>query len=216
MSAMSSAALPARVYHLAEAANWSSIQRLGLLPAATLIERAGWPASRAREWRSAHTILPGGAEIRDQRPMPAPALLRALVGLTPAEWYGLINARVFCWLDPERLNRQCAACGPRPQIVLTLDTAALLARHADAAAVSPINTGNARRAPARRGRATFVPVAQWARDGWATEAAALGTRPRSRSHAPVELTFAEPLPAATLRAALVSATPAAPGGRFAP
>ena len=33
--------LPRQVYHLAEEANWPSIERLGLLPASELIVRAG-------------------------------------------------------------------------------------------------------------------------------------------------------------------------------
>jgi uncharacterized protein DUF7002 len=89
--------------------------------------------------------------------------------MTPAEWYGLINARVFFWLDPDRLNRQRAACEPRPQVVLTVATAALVARYSKQLEITPINTGNARRQPARRGAATFVPYSAWIKSGWASE-----------------------------------------------
>ena len=122
--------LPNTVYHLAEESNWPSIERDGLLSASKLLDAAGlaW-ADRARMERAqrlAHTELPTGVQIRDQRPMPPATLEACLVGLTPAEWYALINARVFFWFDPDRLNLQRAACEPRPQVVLAVDTAKLV------------------------------------------------------------------------------------------
>ncbi|MGL4462642.1 MAG: DUF7002 family protein [Planctomycetia bacterium] len=190
--------LPSRVYHLAEAANWPSIQRDGLLCASDLLHRAGLVGDdrvrleRAQRWD--HHVLPDGVQIRDQKPMPPTALEACLVGLTPAEWYALVNGRVFFWLDPDRLDRQRAACAPRPQVVLTVDAAALKAAHHDRLAVSPVNSGNARRKPARRGAATFVPYATWLASGWASEAAALGVSQRQRSHPPAELTVVGSLP----------------------
>ncbi len=187
--------LPDRVLHLAEAANWPSIRRDGLLTAARLIERSGADAERlGRAQRRHHTVLPDGREIRDQRPMAPGALARCLVGATPEQWYAEVNSRVFFWLDPARLERHRRACAPRPQVVLVVDTAALLAAHGDRAALTPVNTGNTRRRPAPRSPATFVPWSRWRVDGWASEAAALGTRPRPRSHRPVELTVRGDLP----------------------
>ncbi len=189
--------LPDRIYHLAEAANWPSIQRHGLLSADRLMEVAGLTkADRDRlgkTQRPAHTELCNGVQIRDQRPMPPTALAHCLCDMEPADWYAMINARVFFWLDVERLNRQKAACEPRPQVVMAMDTAALVAACEERVAVTPINTGNARRKPARRGVATFVPLAEWVRSGWASEATALGTS-RGRSHQPVELTVIDAVP----------------------
>jgi hypothetical protein len=208
--------LPRHVYHMAEATNWPSIERLGLLPAAELIARAGLSGAEhdrlERSQRPVHTVLPSGVAIRDQRPMPATALRACLVGLDPADWYALVNARVFFWLDPARLNRQRAACRERPQVVLTLDAAGLVAAYGDRAAVSPINSGNARRRPARRGTATFVPYAEWVESGWASEAAALGIRERRRSHPPAELTVAGAIPDA-MRYVLATSR-LAPGDQF--
>lgn len=190
--------LPARIYHLAEAANWPAIQRDGLHCASTLIERAGVTGTDRelleRNQRPEHTVLPNGTRIRDQRPMPPEALARCLVGLVPAQWYALINGRVFFWLDPDRLNRQRAACASRPQVVLTVDASRLVAAYANHIALTPINTGNARRRPAMRGEATFVSYATWETSRWTSEATALGTSERSRSHAPVELTVAGSIP----------------------
>ena len=101
---------------------------------------------------------------------------------------------MFFWLDAKRLNRHRKACEPRPQVVLTIDAARLLETHADRIAVTPINTGNARRKPALRGAATFVPFTAWRREAWISEATALGTRERARSHAPVELAIRGSLP----------------------
>ena len=184
--------LPDCVYHLAEADNWPRIQRKGLLSARRLLIDAGIRGAERdrleRKQRERHTVLPNGVAIRDQCPMPAKALARCLHRMTPAEWYATINARVFFWVDRERMERQRDACGPRPQIVLTVDTRALIADHGERAAVTAFNTGYALRKPAPRGMATFVPYAEWVSSGWASEAAAFGTRERARSHAPAELT----------------------------
>jgi hypothetical protein len=190
--------IPNQVYHLVEAANWPSVQRHGLLSTQELLRLTGHsPAARKRissAQRPQHTILSDGVAIRDQVPMPADALRKCLVGITPAEWYSLLNGMVFFWCDRDRLNRQLGACGERPQIVLTLDTKRLLDRHAGRVAVAPFNTGNARRKPATRGRVTFVPYAIWLGSAWRSEAEGLGIRERPSSHAPVELTVAGAVP----------------------
>lgn len=194
--------LPARyVYHLADAENWPSIQRRGLLSAARLLELSGLPHSeRTRIEHSQRPVsltLPGGAVLRDQAPMPPSALTRCLVDMSPAEWYALINSKVFFWFDIERLNRQRRAGGISPRaVIMTIDLERLLAVHGSRAYLSAINTGNARRRPAVRGRESFVPYALWCQSRWASEAAALGTRPRPASHRPVELTLGDGLPEA--------------------
>src|SRR5262245_3283985 len=125
--------LPARIYHLVEAANWPSIQRIGLHSAAALFALAGLRnedrGRLERRQRTEHTVLPSGFHVRDQRPMSPAGLACCLVGMTPDDWYALINSHVFFWLDPNRLNRQRAACASRPQIVLVVDTVALIAAY---------------------------------------------------------------------------------------
>jgi hypothetical protein len=119
---------------------------------------------------------------------------RRLCGMSPAGWYALINSRVFLWIDPDRLNRQKAAREPRLQVVLVVDTAALVAAHEQRIAVTPINTRNARRKPACRGVVTFVPLAEWIKSGWVSEGQTLGIPLRKRSHQPVELTVLDAVP----------------------
>jgi hypothetical protein len=184
--------LPRRVFHLAERSNWSSIERHGLLSASQLMDAAGVSGARRKQLERAQraegVLLRSGVYLRDQRPMTPSALAACLHGMVPSEWYATLNARVFFWVNIDRLNRQRLACEPRPQVVLTIDVGALVAAHGKNIALSPINTGNARRRPALRGAATFVPLEKWLQSGWASEAAALGTSPRRKSYPPVELT----------------------------
>lgn len=206
------------LYHMAEAANWPAIQRDGLHSASTLLDLAGINGEDREQLekrqRLTHTELPNGVQLRDQRPMPPAALATCLIGTVPSAWYALINARVFFWLDPARLNRQRAACGSRSQVVLTVDARRLVAAYAEKITVTPINTGNARRRPARRGAATFVPYAAWAASAWASEAASLGTPVRPSSHSPVELTVAGSIP--DIMQFVVGVQQLAPGQPFTP
>jgi hypothetical protein len=185
-------------YHMAEATNWPTIQRDGLHSASALLDLAGVNIQERerleKRQRLTHTELPNGVQIRDQGPMPPAALEKCLIGLTPNEWYALINTRIFFWLDPERLNRHRAACKARPQVVLIVDANRLIAAYAEQVYLTPINSGNARRLPAKGGVATFVPYASWEASAWASEAASLGTPLRSPSHAPVELTITGSIP----------------------
>lgn len=186
--------LPDRAFHMVDAENWPAIQRHGLYSTTALIERAGLTGAAARpfaEWRATGMDLPSGAQIRDQAPMPPAALARCLdPGLTPQAWYDLVNAKVFFWLDQDRLARHIGACRGRPQIVVTVDLHSLLARHGDRAFLTPFNTGNARRAAAARGHRTFVPLATWLDSRWESESGGK----RARSHPPAELAIEGSVP----------------------
>lgn len=186
-----------RVFHMAEADNWPSIQKHGLLSAAALLEREGVTDDdrrRVLRHRTERTVLSDGSVVRDQRPMPPAALRRCLHGMTPDAWYALLNAKVFFWTDPQRLERHLHACRRHPQIVMELDAVRLLERHGARAAMSPFNSGNARRRPAMRGHATFVPYATWLQSRWQHEAAGLQTRPRPPGHPPAELAIDDSVP----------------------
>jgi hypothetical protein len=161
------------LYHLAEADNLDSILKHGLLSTERLLELAGLTdqdrADVMRRHRATNVRLPSGALIRDQAPMPPSALASALDdGMEPGDWYALLNSHVFLWPEKERLERQRKACGGRPQFVLTFHAEALLERFGAYASVSPINSGNARRKPARRGRETLLSYRVWKSAGWPT------------------------------------------------
>lgn len=162
-----------RLYHLADADNLPSILEHGLMSTERLLDVARVPeterAAVLRCHRPHSVRLSANVIIRDQRPMPPAALARALDdGLEPADWYAMLNGFVFLWADRDRVTRHRRACGDRPQVMLTFDGATLLERFAAEAFVSPINSGNARRKAARRGRDTLVPYTAWLRVGWPT------------------------------------------------
>jgi hypothetical protein len=191
--------LPEHAHHLVDEANLESVRRDGLLSASRLLERAGIGASERalamRRQRRTRTCLPDGTIIRDQKPMPPEALSRCLMGgIGPEDWYLLLNSMVFFWFDRERALRQACACRPWPQYLLEVDVTGLLALCGGRAFITPINTGSARRRPARRGRATFVHYSKWLASGWAHESDILGLPLRSASHAPAELTISDAVP----------------------
>ncbi len=186
------------IYHLTHVANWPSIQCHGLLSAQALLDLAGIDREEQlrinQQQRLTQLVLPNGTLINDQKPMPPSALERCLRGMTPSQWYALLNSKVFFWFDIERLNRIRKLLVATPQIVMIIDAQRLLTRYGESAALSPFNTGNARRQPALRGPSTFVPYTTWLQTGWASETDALGTRPRPKSLQPVELTIAGSVP----------------------
>ena len=176
-------------YHLVDERNWASIQAHGLLSTKRLAAASGYDLRQLRLHRPKGLTLPSGVRIRDQSPM-SPAVLGKFLqdGLSPEDWYDLLNSKVFFWLDPDRLNRQRRACGEAPQRVLVIDAARMLQKHGSRAAVSPINTGNAMRAAAPRGFSTFVPWVRWTSDGWEFEKVGR-TASRPANHRPVELSI---------------------------
>src|SRR6516164_1551849 len=90
------------IYHMTEASNWPSIQRSGLLSTSRLLDLAGLSGAERyaieRHQRLRSQLLPNGATIRDQRPIPPAALARCLTGdMKPEDWYAELNRRVFFW-----------------------------------------------------------------------------------------------------------------------
>lgn len=192
------ATLHPRLYHMASLGSWPSLQRHGLLSTAALLELYAVPSSQRELYESQHrpAIVPlrhpthGTAELRDQKPMSDAGLRRALRDdLTPADWYCILNARVFFWTTPERLAGLLAGRAYRdhPQTILVLDTASLLAAHAASVELSPINSGSTVYDPAPRGRDTFRPIAEFPFEHWAKKRG-------SRKKAIVELTVLHAVP----------------------
>ena len=161
------------LYHLAEAGNIPSILKHGLMSTKRLLDFVRVPEPKhtalLQNYRPDLVCLSKDVMIRDQRPMPPKALAPALEGgLKPSDWYALLNGFVFLWPDRGRMERQLRACRSRPQVLLTFDAMALLQSFDDECFVSAINTGNARRKPARRGCDTFVPFQTWLPEGFPT------------------------------------------------
>lgn len=182
--------LPPLMFHFADAVNYDLICREGLLSTNAILGRGSLAlevTEPARAYRPHGVMLPSGAYLRDQSPMPPAAIAACLDdGLTPQEWYDVVNGYVFFWLSVDRMRRHRIALRTRAQMLLTIDTRALVCVHGEKAFVTPFNIGNARRLPARRGFRTLTPVASWLESAWEMEAAR-GGRVRAASHPPAEL-----------------------------
>lgn len=129
-----------RIWHMASDGSWQSIQEHGLLSTSALLDLYGYKDEQrlAIEARRRPQSVPitatglPGATIRDQKPMTDSALDKCLpAGVTPENWYRLLNSKTFFWLSQPRLQRLLGARAYRDhaQIVLTLDTASLVEKH---------------------------------------------------------------------------------------
>ena len=166
-----------RLFHMAEPGSWPGIQRHGLLSTSALLDRFAVKGARRVELEAQHrpesvTIthaVHGTAVIRDQKPMHDNGLKKVLpTGMTPADWYRILNKRVFFWVSAHRLERllNARAYRNRRQTVLTLDTALLLDRHHARVTLSPINSGCTKPYPQPRGPDTFLPLPSYPFASW--------------------------------------------------
>ncbi len=148
------------VFHMTNEANWPSIQKYGLLSAKSLckdllelsqeetdqIISSHRPSSQTR-----HGII-----FRDQKPLNESKLQSCLAGsgLTPAQWYTILNERVFFWTKRDRLDRFIAVYKNESRRVLEVDTARLLDRHLAQVELCQINSGATRMPNVFRSRAS--------------------------------------------------------------
>ncbi|MGO8377691.1 hypothetical protein ACC745_18520 [Rhizobium ruizarguesonis] len=155
-----------RLYHMAHDGAWPAIQQHGLLSASALLdlykvtgkERFALESQRRPESvpLRGETLL--GAVIRDQKPMRDHLLNRCLQdGLTPKDWYEILNSRSFFWLSASRIWRllKAKAYRDQPQTVLTINSAGLIAAHRDRIWLSALNSGSTLFNPQPRGHQTF-------------------------------------------------------------
>ncbi|HEY0521872.1 MAG TPA: hypothetical protein VGD08_00680 [Stellaceae bacterium] len=160
------------LYHVAERGAWAGIAWHGLLSTSALLTlfevtgeaRAEIETRRRPEFLTLTHPRHGRAVLRDQKPLGDATLSRCLEdGLAPADWYKLLNGRVFFWPTRRRLFRLLEARGNagREHDVLTIDTGSLLAAHGDRITLSPINSGASSRFPRPRGGSTFLPIADY-------------------------------------------------------
>ncbi len=185
------------LFHMAACGSWPSIQRRGLLSTSALLDECGvnghtrelLEASRRPEAVPLSHPAFGQAVLRDQKPMDDGGLSRCLQdGLTPNDWYRLLNRRVFFWLTRDRLYRLLEAQPYREaeHDVLELDTAALVADYRDRITFCAINSGANKPFPAPRGRSTMLPIADYPYATWRAK--------RPRGERVVELAVAYGVP----------------------
>lgn len=155
-----------RLWHMAHDGAWPAIRDHGLMSSAAILDAYGVTGpehdelNRVRRPESVPLERDGlpGAVLRDQKPMSDGKLAACLDGgMTPADWYALLNSRSFFWLSRARIWSLLKARAYRdlPQTVLTVDTASLVAAHRDRIWLSPMNSGATFHTPLRRGPDTF-------------------------------------------------------------
>jgi hypothetical protein len=112
------AELHPRLYHMAEHGSWPSIRENGLLSTTALLDlyaikgesRATIESTLRKNMVQVKGKKGETAWIRDQRPMSGQKLAGCLRdGLTPTDWYRMLNGRVFFWLTEARLETLLAA-----------------------------------------------------------------------------------------------------------
>ena len=160
------AALHPRLYHMAEAGTWRTIQEHGLLSTSALLDLYGicGEARFSIESRLRREMTPirgtNGALVwlRDQRPMNERKLASCLGDeLKPVDWYRILNGKVFFWLNEDRLNTLLRAYQNRAHLVLEVDTEALLKKHGSQVSLTPLNTGCTSPMAFPRGLNSFLP-----------------------------------------------------------
>ena len=179
MSPEDLAALHPRLFHLAAPGALAGIRRHGLLSTSRLLDvfevplpdRPAIEAARRPASVTLHHPAHGSATVTDNIPLGERALALCLDdGLRPADWFRILNGRVFLWADEAGLARLLGARlnRTRPRELLVFDTLSLARRHGDRTELSAINSGAAMRRPARRGLSTFTPLGQHAYAEWRT------------------------------------------------
>lgn len=165
-----------RLYHMAQEDAWDNIRKRGLLSTTALLdlfekdgpERFVLESQYRPESTPIEHEIYGTAVIRDQKPMPESSLRRCLVGLTPRQWYEILNRKAFFWLSQERLFRllSARAYGNKTHCILTVDTAQLVNRYSESIMLSAINSGSAIFKPQLRGPDTFHRLNEYPFEAW--------------------------------------------------
>lgn len=151
---------------MAEEGSWEAIRSRGLWCTRSLLEdykvsKSDYAKLYSERRPSCVELKLAGlpnAVVRDQLPMTDAKLANCLQdGLTPSEWYEILNSKTFFWLSRSRIWSllQARAYRNRKQTVLTLDTGSLVEAHYKNIWLSPINSGATLFKAQPRGRATF-------------------------------------------------------------
>jgi hypothetical protein len=141
------------LYHMAEQHSWPLIREHGLLSTTALLDR--------------YDAGLGRAVVRDQLPMDDGGLRRCLKdGLSPEDWYRLLNAKVFFWFTRHRLLRLLNAGTYRNEEhdVLELEAQQLVAAHRERIWFCPMNSGCTKPFAHPRGIITFQRITDYPYD----------------------------------------------------
>jgi hypothetical protein len=158
-----------RLFHMAEAGSWASIQERGLRSTTALLDlfeitgpdRDALEAERRPESVMISHETHGTAWIRDNKPINETVLRRTLKGMDEPAFYRTLNGRVFLWLTEKRLLRlrNAPPYRKRKHDILVIDTEALMERYSTVVELSPMNSGAVHPAANySRGQGTFTRI----------------------------------------------------------
>lgn len=165
------------LYHMAEDGSWPSIRETGLLSTTALLdlyEITGEARVQIEERRrpTGVTLERAGlppAVIRDQSPMDDVGLRRCLPAhITPADWYRLLNRKVFFWLTRHRLVKllNAGTYRDRPHTVIEVSACKLVDAHRGRIWFCPMNSGCTKPYPHPRDEDTFKRIADYPYAYW--------------------------------------------------
>ena len=178
-----------KLYHMAHRGSWRSIRRHGLRSTRALLDLFDIQNGKRTRILTEHrpeTVKIchpeyGEAYVRDQKPMSDASLKRALEGsdLAPADWYELLNEKVFFWLTRDRLNRMLNARAYRDKShdVLVVDTESLIRSNQDRVVLSSLNSGCTIPFPHSRGEDTIQPLEEYPFFEWDDKRSGNSTEP---------------------------------------
>ena len=165
------------LYHVTDVENWESIRKHGLLSTSKLLDL--FEVSGGRRFKLERQCRPnsvplehpvhGKAILRDNKPLAESRLESCLRdGLTPQDWYAILNCRVFFWPTWERVERLLGAAAYRwsHQLAIKVPTKRLLEACGDRIELSPMNSGATRPMAHPRGLGTFTALDDYKFEEW--------------------------------------------------
>jgi hypothetical protein len=186
------------LYHLTFAANLPGIRAHGLHSAISLADLHAFDATERETTltlrrRCIQTLH--GVSLRDQHAANEKKMKSCLTGITIPDWLTLLNSKMFFFVEKEKALRLAETYATYANVLLEIDTTALLATHAGNITLSRINTGSFLHNPRPRGRASFIPLDEYIY--------------HKRRDTPAELTLDVPIPNVLSIATLTELNPAA-------
>jgi hypothetical protein len=150
-----------RLYHLTFASNLPSIREHGLLSPQALAHRYSFSPEESTavlEQRRRCIQQLHGITIRDQHTAQESKMKSCLVGITIPEWITLLNSKIFFFVSKQKADVLAKSYAAYDNLLLEIDTASLLATHAEYASLCRINSGSFLYNPRPRGRTSFIPL----------------------------------------------------------
>ena len=172
-----------KLYHLTFASNLEGIRANGLQSAAALADLHAFdPSEREATLDKRRLCIQTlhGVTLRDQHTAPDAKMKSCLVKITIPEWFALLNSKTFFFLSRDKALRLAETYSAYENLLLEVDTAKLLATHARHTTLCRINPGGFLYNPRPRGRASFIPLADFAY--------------KNKRDTPAELTIDTPIP----------------------